>query len=888
MIDLPASPLFTGFSRTELAHLIATLEERSLPAGAVVFHRGEPGEHLYIVRAGLAEARMGRGDEGEYPLALFEPGDCFGEMALLTDAPRSTTIVALTDLELWALSKSRFQELVEQTPRLMLTVGRLLSRRLEATDQAVSTMRGIFDIAAGQVYGGLAPELQQFLRRTAPLEPVRPEVAARALERPDAGQVLADLAARLPFVTAEPSGAYRYHRLLRELLMDKLSAELGERGLKDWLGVLARSAREEGQPEEALALLLAAGDTEAAQELVISEAPARLASGQLDLLERLFAALPPTVDRAHEELVDLRAELLANRGRQREAIAVLEEASRPDAEPGTLEDDARLVRRYRRLAELNFELGRSADGLHWLRRAGEADAPDDRTIAAVEPLAALPRAGLIAGSTQLGMLALASLAGLRRAAGTAGALGGRGVSRPLGCGLSALVLLSFLATPPPEGLSREAYLALGFLICALPLLVFSVFADHVVALLLVAAWAGFGLVPARVALSGFATPGWFLVLAVLVVGVALARSGLLYRFVLGLLARVPSDHTLLSLALVGVGVAFTPVMPNATARAALAAPLALEISDALGYARRSRGSAAIAMAVLLGFGQLAALFLTGSAPGLLIFGLLPPDSRARFGFVNWFLAALPLHLVILVLTSLAVLLLLRPEAPVKGLREKVQVQRRILGPLSRGEGIAAAVFVLLVLAFVLAPSVGVDPAWPAVLAMAVLVATNVLDQQGFKSGINWSFLIFFGVILSMVEVFATLKIDTWLGTAAIRLLAPLAASPVLFVVAVALAGYLLNFIVRWQALSPLMALVLIPVVAPLGIEPWVVGMIALVATNMWFLPYQSTTYQALYYGADEQAFSHAQVRPIALIYGLACLVGLVASVPVWRAMGLLP
>jgi CRP-like cAMP-binding protein/di/tricarboxylate transporter len=884
MIDLPASPLFAGFSRTELAHLVATLEEQAFAAGAVVFHQGEPGQYLYIVRAGVAEARVGPAGEGDYPLALFEPGDCFGEMALLTDAPRSTTIVALTDLELWALSKDRFQALVEQTPRLALTVGRLLSARLEATNQTVSTMRGISDVAAEQVYRGLDPKLQRFLLRTAPLDPVRPDVVAHALGSPEAERILADLADRLPLVTVAAQGAYRYHRLFRERLLEKLSAELGEQGLRAWLGELARSARAVRQPEQALGLLVSAGDTEAAQELVISEARARLASGDLEVVERLLATLPPAMTRSRDELVDLRADLLVNRGRPLEAIGVLAEAAAPDA----VQDEARLVQRHRRLAELNFQLGRSGDGMRWLQRAGEVDAQDHRTIVAVEPLASLPHLGRIAGAAHLGLLALASLAGLRRSAATAGALGGWGVSRPLGFALSALLLLYFAATGPPDGLSRAAYLALGLLIGALPLLVFSVFADDVVALLLVAAWAGFGLVPARVAVSGFATPGWFLVLAVLAVGVALARSGLLYRFVLGLLARVPSNHTLLSLALAGVGVAFTAVMPNAVARAALAAPLALEISDALGYARRSRGSAAIAMAVLLGFGQMAALFLTGSAPGLLIYGLLPPDSRARFGFANWFLAALPLHVVIFVLTYLAILLLLRPEAPVKALREQVRVQRHILGPLGRGEGIAAAVFVLLVLAFVLAPSIGVDPAWPAVLAMAVLMATNVLDQQGFKSGINWSFLLFFGVILSMVEVFATLKIDAWLGAVASYLLAPLAASPALFVVALGLAGYVLNFVVRWQAASPLMALVLIPVVAPFGIEPWVVGMVALVATNMWYLPYQSITYQALYYGADEQAFSHAQVRPIALIYGLACLVGLVATVPVWRAMGLLP
>jgi hypothetical protein len=85
-----------------------------------------------------------------------------------------------------------------------------------------------------------------------------------------------------------------------------------------------------------------------------------------------------------------------------------------------------------------------------------------------------------------------------------------------------------------------------------------------------------------------------------------------------------------------------------------------------------------------------------------------------------------------------------------------------------------------------------------------------------------------------------------------------------------------------------MSLVLIPAVAPLGVEPWVIGMTALVTTNMMFFPYQSTIYQALDYGSNEQVFTHAQARPIALIYGLACLLGLVASVPFWQALGLLP
>ena len=67
---------------------------------------------------------------------------------------------------------------------------------------------------------------------------------------------------------------------------------------------------------------------------------------------------------------------------------------------------------------------------------------------------------------------------------------------------------------------------------------------------------------------------------------------------------------------------------------------------------------------------------------------------------------------------------------------------------------------------------------------------------------------FFGSMLSLAEVFAALKIDAWLAEAAARPLAPLAASPPLFLVAVGLVGYAVNLVVRWQAACVLMTLVL--------------------------------------------------------------------------------
>jgi hypothetical protein len=52
------------------------------------------------------------------------------------------------------------------------------------------------------------------------------------------------------------------------------------------------------------------------------------------------------------------------------------------------------------------------------------------------------------------------------------------------------------------------------------------------------------------------------------------------------------------------------------------------------------------------------------------------------------------------------------------------------------------------------------------------------------------------------------------------------------------------------------------------------------------LPQQSPTHLTLYYGTEERAFSHGQVRPFAWLYAAAVLAGFLLSLPYWRARGL--
>jgi hypothetical protein len=67
----------------------------------------------------------------------------------------------------------------------------------------------------------------------------------------------------------------------------------------------------------------------------------------------------------------------------------------------------------------------------------------------------------------------------------------------------------------------------------------------------------------------------------------------------------------------------------------------------------------------------------------------------------------------------------------------------------------------------------------------------------------------------------------------------------------------------------------------------VVGIVTAIACNGFLLPYRSSPYLALRDGTGRQLFTHRQARPMALAHCVVTRVAVCASVPAWRALGLL-
>jgi di/tricarboxylate transporter len=452
--------------------------------------------------------------------------------------------------------------------------------------------------------------------------------------------------------------------------------------------------------------------------------------------------------------------------------------------------------------------------------------------------------------------------------------------------LGALLLVATWAVPPPQGLSDRGWHALTTLVAGLPLLAVEALPDGIVALLIAAVWVIGGVTSPRIALGGFATTQWILVVSTLAVGVAIASSGLLYRMALWVVANGRGGYAGQIIGLGVAGMVIGPAAPNATSRVALVAPAVTELVDALRFEPGSPAAVGLSMAVLIGFGQVVALFLTSSTTSVLVYAVLPEATRATVSWGSWVLRALPTHVVLFGLLAAFIVWRYRPRDLADARAgNALALQRALLGPPSRQEVVAIIMTLFLLVGFSTQPVHHVDPAWIGVIALAVLAGTGVFTTSSLGA-VNWSFALLSGILTSMSDVFADTQLDKWLAGVATQLIGGLSSVPVVFVAALTLLCFVLSLVMRWQAAAPLLTISLAPVGAGSGIDPWVIGLIALMACNGFFLSYQSTTYLALYHGTNGRLFNHRQARPMALAYGLATLLALCASVPLWRAMGL--
>ena len=149
---------FPGIKPEEVQELVENSRVRSLPAGTIICREDQVEYTFYMLLDGEVEVTKGINSTEARLLKVLSPGDFFGEMALIHNAPRAATVTARTDVVVLELDKSSFDTVLQRSPSVSMAMVREISNRLRMNDQmAIEDLR-IRAAELAEAYQKLAEE----------------------------------------------------------------------------------------------------------------------------------------------------------------------------------------------------------------------------------------------------------------------------------------------------------------------------------------------------------------------------------------------------------------------------------------------------------------------------------------------------------------------------------------------------------------------------------------------------------------------------------------------------------------------------------------------------------------------------------------------------------
>jgi CRP/FNR family transcriptional regulator len=130
--------IFSGFTPEEMSRIVAQARSLRKARGEFIYMPGDRADFVYFLKQGRIKLSVLSESGKEIAIDIIQPGEIFGEFALVDESPRSNMAQALDDMLMWVFPKREFTHLLASQPKLALSYIRLVGDRRRRMEKKLS------------------------------------------------------------------------------------------------------------------------------------------------------------------------------------------------------------------------------------------------------------------------------------------------------------------------------------------------------------------------------------------------------------------------------------------------------------------------------------------------------------------------------------------------------------------------------------------------------------------------------------------------------------------------------------------------------------------------------------------------------------------------------
>lgn len=864
--------LFENLSNIEQARLLGKLEKVNYPADTTIFNEGDTGEWMYILVKGMIHIFVSSTDAKEQLIGVVHEGDTFGEMALLTGEPRSATVRTSTEAQVYILDQHVFKELIQTHAAVANYFTQLLCKRLAANNEQLGQVKKEQQQLVSSTLDSLHPSIKEIILHAVRLpNPAEISFLATYLDQPTLRDRLHQELRNTQIAWLD-SNRLHIQLSLMPILLDISARTIDDSRIKYLYEAAIAYYLNNHQRGQAIEIYAVLEDwqtiftlIEDDQHLIEETITWTEAMKVLDKCPDDYLFKPEHFSTLSKYLTDKLNHETASGFSRLELNLEIRAGSYSSVQLTIL---------YEFMAEFSDRLNFPNKALEYLQMAQAIGQHKQHSLPKGQNYEQAKRSYYHSKS-------------IESAQSKQSILWTHGLIPVVISALGMAIILLFWLLTPFEGLEREAMIFLGLTAAAVLFWVTDIIPDYLVSLLMCMCWVLFGLVQPEMALSGFSSTTWFFIIFVLILGAAVSTSGLMYRCSLYMLKIFPRTYRGQLVGLALASIVMNPLIPSGMTKAVLSTPIAMDISESLGFRKHSKGSAGLVLGTFLLFVYMNPFFLTAGVTNFLAIGLVP---NYEFSFLSWMWYALPALILYTIAVLAVIFFTFRPESSegkAKLTDKLLNEQLQVLGKPSRHERTIVIVLISVIALLITQNIHGLPGVWVLLGGWVVLVLSKALHSATIRNAVDLPALLHIGVAIGFAQVSAEVGATNWMADQLHTIVEPFTFSPYVFLPVLAGFIILIGFFVSGLPAIILLVVSLLPLFEQLGYDPWLLVFVVLLSTEPFFISYQSEVYLSTYYATEGKSFSHQQGRKVAIWYAFIVLFILFCSVPFWQMIGLI-